>query len=117
MGDKFKKNIKRIILFRFHKEFTVCRNHLRIIRVFNPGIKIYGLYGGSEKDFFKAKKLPIKQIFKVPLDDSHWKWTNGDLCVRWWYKEFGRKFKFDLLHVFEWDMILLESVEKYFPKI
>ena len=53
----------------------------------------------------------------VPLDDRIWKWRNGDFCVRWWYKEVGRKIAFDILHLVEWDLILLESLEKMFKHI
>lgn len=111
------KNIKRIILFRFHENFDICRNHLQIIKKFNPGIEIYGLYGGAEKNFQKAKQLPLEYIWNIPMDDPHWKWVNGDLCIRWWFKDFGQKIGFDILHVFEWDLVLLESVENQFPHI
>ena len=108
------KAIKRIILFRFHDHFDVCLNHIEILKKFNPGIKMYGLYGGSEKDSLKAKKLPLEHVWSIPLDDPHWKWVNGDLCVRWWFKDFGKKLSFDMLHVIGWDLILLKPLEKQF---
>ena len=111
------KAIKRIILFRFHDHFDICRNHIEILKRFNPGIEIYGLYGGRQENFLKAKKLPLKHVWSVPIDDPHWKWVNGDLCARWWFKDFGKNLKFDMLHVFEWDLILLENIEKQFAHI
>lgn len=111
------RQIKRIILFRFHDHFNVCRNHLAIIKKYNPGIEIYGLYGGEQKNFPEAKKLPLKHLWMVPLDDPYWKWTSGDLCVRWWFKEFGKTVKFDMLHIVEWDLILLESMKKQFAHV
>lgn len=105
---------KRAILFRFHKEFEICRNHLEILRTYNPGIPIHGLYGGTQKDEAAARKLPLDSFFMIPLEDPYWKWLHGDLAIRWWFKEVGRRYQFDLLHVFEWDMVLLESiVERY----
>lgn len=107
----------RIILFRFHRDFAVCRNHIAIIRAYNPGIEIHGLYGGPERDLKKASHLPFDSFFSVPLDDPYWKWLNGDLAIRWWYMEVGNKLRFDLVHVFEWDMVLLEPIEQRFANL
>jgi len=109
--------MKRAILFRFHKNFEVCQNHLELIRLFNPNISVYGLYGGLGKNFKQAKQLKLDNIYNIPIDDWYWKWLNGDLSIRWWFKDVGYKFKFDMIHVFEWDMILLDSVNSYFRHI
>jgi len=111
------RKIKRIVLFRFHKEFDICKNHIKILRKFNPNIPIYGLYGGEESNYEKAKKIGVEDVFIVPLDDWYWKWRNGDLCIRWWYKKVGYKINFDMLHIVEWDMLFLDSVENYFKEI
>jgi hypothetical protein len=105
------------VLFRFHTDFSTCRNHLEILHTFNPGMPMYGLFGGAEKDFTKAQKLPLDHVWHIPLDDPHWKWVNGDLCVRWWYTEVGRHMTFDMLHLVEWDLILLESIERHFASV
>ena len=112
-----RRTLQRIVLFRFHTDFSTCRNHLDILRTFNPGMPIYGLFGGAEKDFPNAKKLPLDHVWHIPLDDPYWKWVNGDLCVRWWYKEVGRHITFDMLHLVEWDLILLESIERHFASV
>jgi hypothetical protein len=109
--------MKRIVLFRFHHQFDICRNHLQIIRMFNPGADIYGLYGGLGKNLSQAKRVPVQHVWEIPFDDAYWKWVNGDLCIRWWFKEFGKSLKFDMLHVFEWDMVLLEAVETQFGHV
>jgi len=111
------KNTNRIILFRFHDNFAVCRNHLEILKKFNPNIKIFGLFGGKEEDLKRAKKIGINNVFNVPIDDKAWKWKNGDLCIRWWYKIVGKNINFDILHLIEWDMILLDSIDNFFKHI
>jgi hypothetical protein len=65
----------------------------------------------------QAKGVRLEHVWEVPIDDPYWKWVNCDLCIRWWFKDFGQSLKFDMLHVFEWDMVLLESVEKQFGHI
>ncbi len=109
--------MKRIILFRFHHQFDVCTNHLHLIRLFNPGIQIYGLFGGRKEDFERAKALPLEHVWEVPLDDAYWKWVNGDLCIRWWFREFGGGLDFDMLHLCAWDMMVLKSVESQFNHV
>lgn len=87
------------------------------MRYFNPKIPIYGLYGGPEKDYVQAKKLGLKHTFLIPIEDWHWKWLNGDLAIRWWFKEIGHKYEFDMLHVWEWDLILLEAIDSFMKHI
>jgi hypothetical protein len=111
------RTLQRIVLFRFHTDFSTCSNHLDILRTLNPGMPIYGLFGGVAQDFPNAKQLPLDHVWAIPLDDPHWKWVNGDLCVRWWYTEVGRHTTFDMLHLVDWDLILLESLERHFASV
>lgn len=109
--------MKRIILFRFHDHFDICKNRIAILRHFNPGTPIYGLYGGTESNYAKAQLLPLESTFMIPIDDPYWKWLNGDLAARWWFKEFGHTIPFDMVHIIEWDLVLLEPIEKAFEHI
>jgi hypothetical protein len=88
-----------------------------ILRTLNPGMPMYGLFGGAEQDFPHAKQLPLDHVWAIPLDDPHWKWVNGDLCVRWWYSAVGQHTTFDMLHLVDWDLILLESFERHFASV
>lgn len=109
--------MKRAILFRFHKNFPVCKNHIDILRYFNPKIPIYGLYGGPGKYLPQTNQLNLDHIFMIPMDDWYWKWQSGDLTTRWWYKDVGHKIDFDMLHIWEWDLILLESIASFMKHV
>jgi hypothetical protein len=109
--------MKRSILFRFHQYFTVCEAHLHLIRLFNPTTPIYGLYGGPARDAAQAHALPLEHVFTIPLDDPYWKWAHGDLAIRWWYQEVGYRWCFDMLHVMEWDFLLLAAIDTHFAHI
>ncbi len=110
----------RIILFRYHKKPFVCRDRLRQLKNFNPEIKIFGLYGGKENEFTKFKKY-LDSFFEhnycIKNKSNHWKWKNGDLGIRLWYKNIGKKLKFDMLHVIEWDLLLFGSLNETYKKI
>ena len=90
--------MKRIILFRFHKNIRVCKNHIELLQKYNPDVPIYGLYGGKEKDFAHVKKRLdpyLKHTYCVRGKTSQWKWKNGDLALLQWYQAYGRKLDFD----------------------
>jgi len=49
--------MKRIILFRFHTNVDICKNRLRLLKKYNPEVKIFGLFGGQERDLEKFQKI------------------------------------------------------------
>jgi len=107
--------MKRIVLFRFHKNFTVCENRLRLLRRYNPGIEIFGLYGGAERGFQRAQRQlspHMDGLYCISGKSEQWKWKNSDLAVRLWYTDCGSRITFDILHVIEWDLLLFESLQK-----
>lgn len=81
----------RHILFRFHRAYDVCLQNLIALKKLNPGCKIHGMYGGNDtlKSLPKELVREFTSLWRIPFDDRHYKWMNGDLCVRWWYKEKG----------------------------
>ena len=84
------------ILFWFYKEVDVCENRLQLIKKYNPNAKIYGLYGGEEKNarHFKNKlKRYLDDFYVSPLKDEDYKWINGDLMILRWFKEKGQFLK------------------------
>lgn len=112
--------MERIILFRFHKDPVICKNRLRLLKRFNPDIQIFGLYGGPEKDykkFQKKLKFYLGDIYCIQGKTASWKWRNGDLAIRLWYKKIGKTLSFDMLHVVEWDLLLFDSLDKIYKDI
>lgn len=112
--------MKRIIVFRFHREPIVCKNRLRLLRLFNPDIEIYGLYGGDEKNFPRIEAEfsgEFSNIYCIRGKTAVWKWQNGDLALRMWYKDFGRDLNFDMLHFIEWDLLLLGPFDHIFRHV
>lgn len=112
--------MKRVILFRFHKSISICKNRLELLKKFNPAIQIFGLYGGREGDyrkFCKALKPYLKDNYCIKNKSNDWKWENGDLAVMLWYKKIGQYLNFDMLHIIEWDLLLLDSLDKIYRQI
>jgi len=110
----------RVVLFRYHKKPLICRSRLRLIRKFNPRIKIFGLYGGKESQFPKYQKYLgsfFEHNYCIKGKSNNWKWKNSDLAIKLWYKSIGKKIEFDMLHVIEWDLLLFDSLDKIYKKI
>lgn len=107
------------ILFRFHRDYEICQQNLALFKAFNPDCSVHGLYGGSDA----LEELPsdltalFASCWKIPLDDPLYKWKNGDLCVRWWYKEQGYRFNFDHLILLEWDLLIAAPLATVFPQL
>jgi hypothetical protein len=103
------------VLFWFYREPELCANRLRLIRRFNPGCRIFGLYGGDADDApeFRARLEGLLDDFYAftAATDPWWKWVNGDLVIRTWYEERGRELPWNSIVVAQWDMLLLGSLE------
>lgn len=112
--------MRRIILFRFHENQAVCRNHLELLKQHNPGTAVYGLYGGNEAVYPRVEQSfgeEFAHLYCLRDKTANWNWLNGDLAVREWHKAFGRELEFDMLHVVEWDLVLLDSLEKIYSGV
>lgn len=112
--------MKRIVLFRFHENSSVCRNRIQLLRLFNPDVRIFGLYGGDEGNFYKFRNKLGKEldhIYCVTGVSDEWKWKNSDLAVRRWFMDYGKQLSFDMLHVIEWDMLFFNSISEIYKHI
>ncbi len=112
--------MKRIVVFRFHKNATVCRNRLELLRLFNPETELYGLYGGDEsRAGVITPRLShlLESCYCIRGRTAAWKWRNGDLALAAWFKDVGARISFDVLHFIEWDMLLLDSLERIYGHV
>ena len=106
--------MKRIILFRFHDAFDVCINRIAYLRRFNPATSVFGLYGGSHSAFPEALRAlsgHLDGIWEIPVESPKWKWQHGDISLALWYRSVGRHLPFDMLHLAEWDLLLLGNLD------
>ena len=111
--------LKRIILFRFHDQYDVCINRIEYLRRFNPSSPVFGLYGGSASAFEEAGRAlsgHLDGIWRIPVEAPKWKWRHGDISLALWYREVGRHIPFDMLHLAEWDLLLLGNLEDIYGR-
>jgi len=111
--------MKRIILFRFHKNLKVCENRLNLLKRLNPNAKIFGYIEEEKRHSSLIQKLSplFENMYFIKGKKSKWFWKNGDLALRIWYKNFGNNLNFDVLHIVEWDLLLLDSLNNIYKRI
>lgn len=108
------------ILFWFYKEPEICKNHLELLKKYNPNIKIFGLFGGEAKDakfYQETLENYLDDSYISPFNDPHWKWINGDLMIFDWFVKRGVSLPWDSIAVVQWDMLIFDSLDKVFPNL
>ncbi len=109
--------MQRLILFRFHDHLDVCRSRLELLRHFNPGVPIHGLYGGplgSGVSAHQALAPLLDTTWEIPVEDPAWKWQHGDLALVDWYWAVGQALDFEVLHLLEWDLLVLAPLDRIY---
>jgi hypothetical protein len=110
-----------IILFCFHANFDVCRERIAILHALNPGIPIYGLYGGPQEEESAAHSALDPFLVDIQpcsfVHSSEWKWMHPDLMIKNWYRNFGRHLEFERLYGYEWDILTAAALRKICPPI
>lgn len=112
--------MKRAVIFRFYKEPSICKNRLELLKKFNPKICIFGIFSGSIKSYekkFRYLETHFEDVFLIKGKHHYWKWINGDLTLREWYKKVGRKTDFDMFHIIDWDLLMFDSLDNIYRRI
>ncbi|MDR1223315.1 MAG: beta-1,6-N-acetylglucosaminyltransferase [Tannerella sp.] len=111
---------KPVILFRFHKNPPVCLNRIELLKLYNPDIPIYGIYGGNEEDFRTFDELVnghLAGVYRIKNRTGDWNWQNFDLALREWYRDCGKEIDFDTAYVVEWDLLLFVPLNEIYAGI
>ena len=103
----------RLIYFRFHDHAAVCANHVRFLKHLNPEVPIFG-FGEWIDGVRSIRAAGLEHVYVIGNEDSRWKWKNGDLALRRWFDAVGHRLEFDVVHVVDWDLLYLRSLDDLF---
>jgi hypothetical protein len=110
--------MKPDVLFWFYKDFETCRERLQRLRKRNEGVRVFALYGGPLLEAEIAQNVLHKWVddfYVYPQEkNSYWKWKHGDQMITTWYMERGQYLKWETIFIVQWDMLILDSLEKLF---
>lgn len=109
------------ILFWFYKEPGLCEDRLRLLRKLNPGMRIFGLFGGDPdtEHTFRERLTPYLDDFYcfAPQATPEWKWRNGDLLLADWHRQRGGGLQWDSIVIVQWDMLVLAPMAELFGSL
>lgn len=103
----------KIVIFRYHDHLDVVKQRVHWLRNLNPGIKVYGMYGG-EKPCPKDTSKLFDDNYELKLEQLY-KWRNLDLAVLEWYRATGRNISFSHAYIVEWDLVYLTKLSEVIP--
>lgn len=106
---------KPALLYVFYGSPSTCANRLRIYRDLNPDILLFGICTDNDNHqnrYCKAREI-LDDLWFLSDYDPKWCWHNLDKVVCKWFLERGSQLDFSRVLVVDWDVLLLEPVEKW----
>lgn len=108
------------ILFWYYRSPALCLRRVRELRRLNPGIPIFGLYGGPVEDYPSYKELfdalDDDWCFTEPQDTA-WKWRHGDQMLGRWFEARGQLLSWERLVIAQWDLLTCAPLSRYFATL
>ncbi|MGE0451332.1 MAG: hypothetical protein AB7Q29_17295 [Vicinamibacterales bacterium] len=109
------------ILFWHYTDAPLCASRVQALRHHNPGVPIWGLYGGDtdRAATFERMLSPLLDDFYVYDEERspRWKWEYGDQIVLKWFAERGRLLSFDSVVLAQWDLAAFASMASLFREL
>ena len=110
---------QRALLYIFYGAPATCAHRLRIFRELNPELKIYGICtaGLAQKSRFQIVEDQCDHLWYLPDHDAKWCWYNLDKVACTWFEEVGRTLDFEKIFVVDWDLLMLEPVDRWLDQV
>ena len=108
------------ILFIYHSAFAECQNRIELLRLINPGVPIYALFGGERRDLKEAQKMIelVDNHWHYPgEEDAKWKWLNVDIMVADWFMDCGQALPWEKLIIYPWDTLCLRPLNDFAAEV
>jgi hypothetical protein len=111
--------MKPALLFTYYRNPETCRQRLLWLRHLNPDLPIHGLFSGEALEY--AAFAPLEALFSShfvhPPASPEWLWSNYDLVISRWFLDCGQHHPFDWLWVHSWDLLLLDPLHHFVPRL
>jgi hypothetical protein len=109
--------VNRLVLLRFHKAPLVCRSKVSLLRELNPRLSVHGVCGGDQPVMRRIGRrlVGLDGLYASELSGKHW--MDLDLVVRDWYRAVGSNLSFDVLHLIEWDLLLVAPLAELYAAV
>jgi hypothetical protein len=93
----------------------MCASRLRLLRALNPGLPIYGIYGGSQerRPEFACVETLLDAAWACHHGDGPWRWRNIDKMMWLWYQEVGHSLSWSVLFEYQADLLVARPIRTY----
>lgn len=107
--------IRHAILFVYHDRPSMCASRIRLLRALNPGVSIFGIYGGTRerRSEFAAVEALLDDAWACDHGDGPWRWRNIDKMMYLWYRARGQHFRWSALFEYQADLLVTLPVSTY----
>lgn len=103
------------VLFVYHELPATCASRLRVLRRVNPGLPLYGIYGGTpekEPHFEEVRSLLDDSWSASALGHPRWRWLNLDKVVGEWFEARGQALEWSWLFEHQMDLLCVRPIEE-----
>jgi hypothetical protein len=103
------------LLYVFYGSPRTCANRLKIYRELNPGLLLFGICtdGANPESRYQECREVLDDLWILTDSNPKWCWHNLDKVVCRWFLERGHELEFSKILVVDWDVLLLESVDRW----
>ncbi|MCA1978117.1 MAG: hypothetical protein LDL19_02665 [Thiobacillus sp.] len=112
--------MRRAILFWYYRDPEVCRTRVAQLARHNPGLPIFGLYGGARHNAtaFANIEARLDDVWHYDDDqDADWKWRHGDRMLARWHARRGHSLAWDQIFVAQWDFLACAPLSPLFDAV
>ena len=106
-----------VVLFQFHTAFDLCSARIALLHRLNPGLRVFGLYGGEPAAVPAPQALGMEHVYHDPGQPPAWNKKNTDLAVCGWFRQVGHDVPFDRVHVVQWDLLFFAPLDRVYPAL
>jgi hypothetical protein len=106
-GDRAEACDRQAIVLMFHAQSQIVRNRLEGLRLLNPEVDVYGIYGGPRDALgsFSGLRPHFDDFWVAPDSGKAWQWFNNDLVLVSWFQDRGASLPWDQIVVQDWDFV------------
>ena len=109
-----------IVIYRYHNNFELVYQRVKLLKMIDPGIRVYGIFGGNSEDFPVATKALngiLDDNYLIKVEDARWKWLHADITYEMWFNDVGKFINFNNAYILEWDLLFLGKLENIYPPL
>lgn len=107
------------VLYVYHDDPRMCASRVRVLRAMNPGVYLYGIFGGEAEQFddFAEVNGLLDDAWCCGVGTGKWRWMNMDKVIGLWYEARGRHLPWDVIFEHQADLLVTAPIRRYLERV